>query len=124
MSENTDPTTGGTFAADDLADQQTANMKLILVQAGAPTTAYDGQVWACTSSDPLLLQMRDDTNSRWVQLHQRQYETGALAYKTWGAPPTLSGALDLRYSSGGTTTSGMTYLYFKANGLWWGLQNS
>ena len=121
MSENTDPTIGGTFTTTDLIDEQTANTKFILVQATAPSPSYDGVVWVCTSSDPPLLQTRDETNSRWIQRHSQQYYTGTLAYRSWGNPPTLNGDLDLRYSTGGTTTSGQVFLYFKANGLWWGV---
>ena len=124
MSENTNHTTGGTFASDDLIDEQVANTKFVLVQAAAPTAKYDGQMWACTSSDPPLLETYDDTNTQWMQRHINQYQTGTLAYRTLSSPPTLNGALNLCYSTGGATTSGKTLLYFKANGLWWGKQNS
>ena len=107
----------------ELIDEAIANQKFILVQAAAPAVAYNGQVWSCTSSDPLLLQIYDTTNTRWIQRHSVSYLTGADGYKTRSSPPTLGGDLSIQYSVGGVQTSGQTFLYFKANGLWWGIKN-
>ena len=120
MSENLDHTTGGTFATDDLIDQQTANTKFILIQAAAPSTPYDGQVWMCTSSDPPLLKVYDTTNTHWMENHMKQYLNFSQGYKPLSQPVTLHGDLSLQHDSG---SSNNVYLYFKANGLFWGVRS-
>jgi hypothetical protein len=113
-----------TITTRELIDEQVANQKFVLVQAAAPAATYDGQVWVCTSSDPPLLEIRDETNSKWMQRHSVAYSAGTDAYKPLSSPPTLGGDLSIQYATGGDQTSGQTFLYFKANGLWWGKKNS
>jgi len=110
------------WIAENVVDEQLGNQKTVLVQAAVPTTAYDGQVWTCTSSDPPLVKMYDLTNTQWMEHHSRYYRSETDGYKTRGL--TLNGGLALQYDSGGTTTSGDTFLYFKANGEWWGVKQN
>lgn len=73
MSENLDHTSGGTFATDDIIDQQTANTKFINIQASAPSPSYDGQPWVDTDDDPVIIRVMDKTNTQWMTYEGIRY---------------------------------------------------
>ena len=108
------------FTTDQLTDEATANQKFILVQAASPNVAYDGETWGCTSSDPPLLKTYDATNTRWMEKHMNQYLNITQGYKPLSQPTTLHGDLSLQHDSG---SSDNVFLYFKANGLFWGVRS-
>ena len=108
---------GGLFASDDVIEENVANTKFILVQAEPPAISYFGETWVCTSSDPPLLQTYDAVNEQWMKHHSRFYHSFSQAYKT--LTEQLDGGLSIQHDSG---SGADTYLYFKANGLWWGVK--
>ena len=108
------------FTSDQLIDEATANQKFVLVQAAAPTTPYDGQVWVCTSSNPPLIKTYDATNTQWAEKHLTRYLNFSQGYKPLSQPVTLHGDLSLQHDSG---SSNNAFLYFKANDLWWGVRS-
>lgn len=112
------------WSDEDVVDEQLGNQKMVLVQAAAPATAYSGQVWVCTSSDPPLVKVYDATNTQWMERNTAYYRSASDGYKTQGKPLTLNGGLAIQYDSGGTATSGDVFLYFKANNLWWGVKQN
>jgi len=109
-----------TFTSDQLVDEAIANQKFILIQAAAPAVSYDGQIWACTSSDPPIVKTYDDTNSKWLDHHQRYYRNFSQGYKPLSQPLSINGSLAVHHDSG---SSNNVYLYFKANGLFWGVRS-
>jgi len=109
------------WTAEDVVDEQLGNQKTVLVQAAAPVTAYDGQVWTCTSSDPPLVKTYDLTNTQWMENHQRPYYSGSKGYKIQ-VQEALNGGLSLQRDTDGASTSGDVFLYFRANGEWFGVK--
>jgi len=101
------------WTSGQVVTEALANQKFILVQAAAPSTAHEGQVWCCTSSDPLLVKSYDDTNTAWVTNTPVWYKSNASF-----APPVdgknLNGSLTLRYDSG----ESKTYLWLTSNVGW------
>ena len=85
-----------------------ANQKFVLIQAAAPSNSYEGQMWVCTSSDPPLLKVYDDTNAAWMERRQIEYESITEDFdKKPDVTPHLFGTLVVQYNSG----TGKTYLY-------------
>jgi len=80
-------------------------------------------VWNCTSSDPPITKVYDSTNGRWLDHHARYYRTLNYGYKTQGDIKTINGFISIQDDNSGPY-SGNVFLYFKANGLWWGVKNS
>lgn len=108
---------------EDVVTEILANTKTILVQNAAPTVAYDGQVWSCTSSDPPLLKTYDGTNTQWMEHADRNYSSSTDGYKP-KSRPSLNGRLALQFDSASTTYSGHTFLYFKANNVIYGVKSA
>lgn len=101
------------WTTEDLRTQELSNQKNIYVGTAAPGTAYDGQVWVCTSSDPPLVKVYDNTNSQWMEHHQVFYET-VLSGQMPATTPILNGAVAVTYD----TEQSSTTLYARANGSW------
>jgi len=101
------------WETNDLMTAALKNQKNIYVGAAAPGTAYDGQVWVCTSSDPPLVKVYDDTNTQWMEHHQVFYET-VVSGQMPATTPILNGAVAVTYD---TEQSSCT-LYVRANGSW------
>ena len=83
------------------------------VGTAVPGTAYDGQIWVCTSSDPPLLKNYDDTNSNWRQHHETRYDE-----VTSGQLPVSGAYLDGTLSVVYDTEQSSATLYAYANGSW------
>jgi len=98
---------------NDLRTAILSNQKNVYVMNSAPTTAYDGQFWVCTSSDPPLVKVYDLTNARWMEYHALYYEA-VTSGQMPAATPVTNGALAVAYD---TEQSGTT-LYARANGSW------
>jgi len=118
MSENLDHETGGTFANEDIVTAQSGNTKFITVQSAAPTTNYDGSIFIDTDNNPPYLNIRDATNTQWMEHHSREYTTATQT--RW---PVVYGQL---YSNGNIISQydsslSKTKLHVKANGIWWGV---
>ena len=106
------------LTSGSVVDEITANQKMVLIQDSAPTNAYSGQVWTCTSSDPPLVKIYDAKNSQWMERREVTYRSGVNLFKPLlGSPKTLNGHLSIQHD----TASGVTYLYFKSNSAWYGL---
>lgn len=101
------------WETDDLRTAALSNQKNVYVMASAPTTAYDGQVWVCTSSDPPLVKVYDATNTQWMDHHQVFYET-VTSGQMPATTPILNGAVAVTYD----TEQSSTTLYARANGSW------
>lgn len=102
------------WSTNDLRTSALSNQKNVLVQAAAPGTAYDGQVWSCTSSDPPLVKVYDDTNSQWMEYHPVYYETQTGAWANPAVTPVTNGTLVVLYNS----TQAGTRLYGYSNAAW------
>lgn len=98
---------------DDLIDEQTANIKFIIVQTDAPSPVYDGQVHIDTDDDPPLIRIYDTTNTMWLQRKHITYDTVNNEYPS--ESPVLNGSLQVRYDSGSTQHQLLT----RANSKWW-----
>jgi len=108
------------WQSEDVVDESLANQKTILVQAAAPAVSYEGQTWSCTSSDPPLLKTYDLTNTQWMEHRSRYYLNLSKGYKTQSQPLQLNGGIKLHHDSGSAHNA---FLYFKANGLIWGVRS-
>lgn len=102
------------WTTDDLRTAALSNQKNVYVAAAAPGTAYDGQIWVCTSSDPPLVKVYDDTNTQWMQYHPVYYETQTGAWANPATTPITNGTLVVLYNS---TQTG-TRLYGYSNAGW------
>jgi len=101
------------WATDDLRTAVRSNKKNVYVMDSAPTTLYEGQVWVCTSSDPPLVKVYDETNTHWMDYHPTYYET-VLSGQMPAVTPVTNGTLVVAYD---TDQSGTT-LYARANSSW------
>lgn len=121
MSENTDPSSGGTFQADSLIDEQTANTKFIVVQSAAPSTNYDGSVFIGTDDNPPFIRVRDGTNTQWMTRYQDEYDTTTVIRRPFEyGETTLNGTFAVQYNG----ALGATLLHVKSNGIWWGAKKT
>lgn len=107
------------WANEDVADEMLCNQKTVLVQAGAPTTAYEGQVWVCTSSDPPIMKVYDDTNTQWMDRPPAWYESVGYIKEPAHAP-VVNGTLVIQYN----TNISSTVLFMRADNDWWGLEEA
>jgi len=89
------------------------NRKTVFIGAASPGTAYDGQIWVCTSSDPPLVKVRDDTNSVWLDHHSVRYETVASGQLP-ASGVILNGTISVAYD----TDMSSTKIFARANGSW------
>jgi hypothetical protein len=98
-------------------DQMSAalmNQKTVYVGSGAPGTAYDGQFWVDTSTDPPTLKMYDSTNTQWLTMYPIWYETQSGAWADPSESPVVNGTIVVVYNS----TQADTRLYVRANSAW------
>jgi hypothetical protein len=101
------------LAQGDKLSVATLNTKMITIQSGAPSTTYDGMVWVCVSSNPPLVQVRDETNSAWLKHGETRYEV----VNSGGFPSSgvyLPGTLSVNYDQQQSTT----VLFAYANSSW------
>ena len=101
------------FVAADKLSVATLNQKTVYVGAAVPGTTYDGMMWVCTSSDPPLVKVYDDTNGRWIEHHEVLYET-VTSGGFPAATPVLNGTLCVAYD----TEQSATTLYARSYGSW------
>ena len=101
------------FVAADKLSVATLNQKTVYVGAAVPGTTYDGMMWVCTSSDPPLVKVYDDTNGRWIEHHEVLYET-VTSGGFPAATPVLDGTLCVAYD----TEQSATTLYARSYGSW------
>ena len=108
------------WTSGQVVTETLANQKFVLVQAAAPSTAYEGQVWSCTSSNPLLVKSYDDTNTQWMEHRPRTYEavSDLKTQPRLNGVPVLNGSLFIHYSTSGAQTR----LLMRSNNRFWGLE--
>jgi hypothetical protein len=101
------------WTAGDKMTVALMNQKTLYVGSGAPTTKYDGQLWASVSSNPPLLKSYDATNSGWMQYGETRYET-VLSGQLPASGVYLNGALCVAYD----TQQSSAKMFAYANGSW------
>ena len=103
------------WSTNDLLTTALMNQKTVYIISGtAPGTAYDGQFYVDTSTDPPTVKVYDLTNTQWMTYHPVYYETQTGAWANPSTTPLTNGTLVVLYNS----TQAGTRLYGYSNSGW------